>query len=307
MLRKTKFNTKAVHLIVCIFFAVCLWFYVSYVVFPEVTKPVTNIPVTIIGEDKLNSNHLSAKLISDSKVDVKVTAKRTLFKDITLKNARATVDVSSITGVGETTLKASVAFLSVPSSSAVINTDKAEVTFLVETYDEKELNVTADITKEPTDGYYINEMLPRNESDMTVTVSGGVEDVAKVYSVKTEKIDLSDTIDNATKDLLLIPVDENGKEVPNVKLSHPKVSLTFEIYKETSIPLSVELAEGEEDLKYTIEPSEVLLRGPASIIDGINSISVKNKSTGRIDIPEDTELVEGEPNRYSIKINEEGE
>ncbi len=307
MLRKTKFNTKAVHLIVCIFFAVCLWFYVSYVVFPEVTKPVTNIPVTIIGEDKLNDNNLSAKLISDSKVDVKVTAKRTLFKDITLKNARATVDVSSITGVGQVTLKASVAFLSVPSANAVINTDKAEVTFIVETYDEKELTVTADLAKEPTDGYYINEMLPKNESDMTVIVAGGAEDVAKVISVKTEKIDLSDATDNTTKDLVLLPVDENGKEVENVKLSHPKVSLTFEIYKEASVPLSLELAEGEEDLKYTIEPAEVLLRGPASIIDGIGTIWVKYRTSGRIDIPDGAELVEGEPTRYEITLTEEGE
>lgn len=304
MLGKTKFNTKAVHLILCIFFAFFLWFYVSYVVFPTVTHPVTNITVTIIGEDKLNDKNLSAKLISDDKVDVKVTAKRTLFKDITLKNARATVDVSSIQEPGEYTLKASVAFLSVPSSNAVINTDKAELTFLVETYDEKELTVAADVSKEPSDGYYINGIIPKNETDMTVKVSGIAEDVAKVVEIKTEKIDLSNAKDDTTKLLNLIPVDENNKVVESVKLSAQSISLTFEIYKEATIPLSSTLPEDMEEIEYTIEPEEVLFRGPASVMDGIDSIPVKYRASGYFEVPEGLELAEGESNNYKIIVDE---
>ncbi len=299
---KTKFNTKAVHLILCIFFAFFLWFYVSYVVFPEVTRPVTNITVTVIGEDKLNDRGLSAKLMSDDTVDVKVTAKRTLFNDITLKNARATVDVSSITETGTATLKASVAFLSVPSSSAVINTDKAEVTFLVETYAKKELAVTADVVKEPTDGYYINGD-PQSEGGMMVTVSGIEADVEKVMGVKTEKIDLSDATEDITKSFKLIPIDENGKEVDSVKLSTQSMSLTFKIYKEAAIPLSVELAEGMENVEFTLEPPAVLFRGPASIMDNLPPITVKYRASGWFTIPEGLELVEGETNTYKITVD----
>lgn len=302
MSEKTKLNTKAVHLILCIFFAFFLWFYVSYVVFPEVTRPVTNITVTVIGEDKLNDRGLSAKLVSDDKVDVKVTAKRTLFKDITLKNARATIDVSSINEAGTVTLKASVAFLSVPSSSAVINTDKAEVTFLVETYGKKELAVTADVVKEPTDGYYRNGD-PLSDGDMLVTVSGIKADVDKVTGVKTEKIDLSDAKENITKPFRLIPIDEDGKEVDSVKLSAQHMSLTFEIYKEAPIPLSVELTEDIEDVEFTLEPSEVRLRGPAEIMDNLPPISVKYRSPGWFTIPEGLELCEGETNTYKITVD----
>ncbi len=300
---KTKLNTKAVHFVFCIFFAFLLWLYVSYSVYPEVTKPITNITVTVIGEDKLNERNLSAKLISDDKVDVKVTAKRTLFNDINLKNARATVDVSSVTETGTVTLKASVAFLSVPSSSVVINTDKAEVTFLVETYDEKTLTVSPDIAKEPTGGYYINDFAPRNENDMTVTVSGIAEDVAKVAEVKTEKIDLSDASDDITKLLTLIPVDENGKKVESVKLSAQSISLKFEIYKEAAITLIVDPDEEVENVKYTIEPASVLLHGPASVIDAIPSIPVRFKSSGYFTVPYNTELVDGETNSYKIIVD----
>lgn len=300
MSKKTKFNTKAVHLILCIFFAFFLWLYVSYVVFPSVTKPVTNISVTVIGEDKLNESGLSAKLTSDDKVDVKVTANRSTFKDINLKNARATVDVSSIQKPGEYTLKASVAFLSVPSSDVDINNSKAELTFLVETYSEKDFPVETDIAKAPTDGYYINSTSAKNGNDMTVKVSGIAEDVSKVTDVKTEKIDLSDATEDTTMQLVLIPVDENGKKVESVKLSAEKIALTFEIYKEAAIPLTIENPEDVEGIKYTIEPAEIFFRGPAAVMDATPFIEVRYKASGSFKVPDGLELIEGEANTYKI-------
>lgn len=300
---KTKLNTKAVHLVLCIFFAFFLWFYVSYVVFPEVTRPVTNIPVTVIGEDKLNARGLSAKLIGDDTVDVKVTAKRTLFDNITLKNARATVDVSSIEKEGQSTLKAFVTFLSVPLSGDAINNDKAEVTFLVEEYKEKELAVTAVVAKEPLDGYYVNGD-PQSESGMMVKVSGIKADVEKVAEVKTEKIDLSHATDDISHSYRLIPLDEDGKEVESVKLSSQSILLKFEIYREAAIPLVVNPEEEPGDVKYTMEPTEVILRGPASIMDGNPTIPVRYRERGSFTIPRGLELVEGETNTYTITVEE---
>lgn len=301
---KTKLNTKAVHLVFCIFFAFFLWFYVSYVVFPEVTRPVTNIPVTVIGEDKLNARGLSAKLIGDDTVNVKVTAKRTLFDNITLKNARATVDVSTIEKEGQSSLKASVTFLSVPLSGDAINNDKASVTFLVEEYKEKDLAVTAVVTKIPADGYYINGD-PQSEGGMMVKISGIKNDVDKVMEVKTEKIDLSGATDDVTHSYRLIPLDENGKEVDSVKLSSQSILLNFEIYKEAAIPLIINPEEEPADVKYTMEPTEVILRGPASIMDANPSISVRFRERGSFTVPRGLELVEGATNTYTITFEEE--
>lgn len=301
---KTKFNTKAVHLILCIFFAFFLWFYVSYNVFPSVTKPVTNIPVTIIGEDKLNERGLSAKLISDDKVDVKVTANRTKFKDINLKNAMATADVSSLPCAGDYTLKASVVFLSVPSSELDVNNAKAELRFTVKPYDSKEFPVTADIAKEPTDGYYIDSTTAKNGNDMTVKVSGINEDVAKVVEVKTEKVDLSDATEDTTRNLVLIPLDENGKRVESVKLSAEKIALTFKLYKQAAIPLVVKPEEEPEDVKYTIEPTSVSFYGPAAAMDANPFIHIRYRSQGSFSIPEGLTLMEGATNTYTITTQE---
>ena len=301
---KTKLNTKAVHFVLCIFFAFLLWLYVSYAVFPSVTKPVTNIPVTIIGEDKLNERGLSAKLVSDDKVDVEVTANRTKFKDINLKNARATVDVSSIPDVGEYPLKASVAFLSVAASDIDINNSKAELIFTVKPYDSKDFPVTADIAKEPTDGYYIESVSAKNGNDMNVKVSGINEDVARVAEVKTEKVDLSDVTEDATRNLVLIPLDEDGKRVEAVKLSAEKITLTFEIYKQAAIPLVVKPEEEPEDVKYTIDPASVSFRGPASAMDANPFIHIRYRSQGSFSIPEGLTLMDGETNTYTITTQE---
>lgn len=305
MSKETKLNTRAVHFIVCLFFAFFLWFYVSYAVSPLVTKTITNIPVTIIGEDKLNDNNLSAKLLSDNKVDVKVTAERTLFKNITVKNARATVDVSAISEAGEKHLTASVSFLS--ASEAVVDTKKATVTFLVETYLEKDFPIVLGDIKTPSDGYYINNSAQFNNGT-TVKVSGITDDVEKVALVKTEKIDLSDAIDNVTMPYQLIPLDKDDKVVKDVKLSAEKASLTFEIYKEVLMPLFVEnVPESKKDIKYTIDPPEVLVRGPAAIIDQTPYIAIDYKSSGRIMIPRDVniEIDDAEPSKYSIIEEEE--
>lgn len=315
MSRETKLNTKAVHLVICIFCAFFLWIYVSYVVSPEITITITNIPVTVTGEDKLNKDGLSAKLISDDKVDVKVTAKRSQFRSITTKNARATVDVSSLTDEGNATLKATVSFVSVVVPAGDINTDKATLDFVVTPYASRKLPVEINVSKEPTGGYYVKDKIPVTESDKSVQVSGGENDVNAVYRVKTEKVDLSNVSDTVTKELSLICVDESGAEIEGLKLTPEKVSVTFEIYKEATIPLTVDIPEGEEKTEYILTPKEVKVTGPAAAVDALTEIKIGNlndlkyRTSGSIRLEEGIVFAEDEVNtRYEITFpTDEGE
>ncbi|MBR5536054.1 MAG: hypothetical protein IKU60_05340 [Clostridia bacterium] len=302
---KIKLNTKAVHFVICALCAFFLWFYVSYNVSPVVTKTIKNIPVSINNEDKLNTEGYSAKLTSDNKVDVKVTAKRKDFTKINLQNARATVDVSTLVGKkGPQPLEASVQFLS--ANYEDVDTKKAIVTFFVQEYEEAEFDITLGEIKEPSDGYYINGEAQFNNSS-TVKVSGIKDDVEKVSKVVTETINLTDAIDDITNPYQLIPVDENGKAVKDVRLSAEKVSLTFEIYKAALLPLVVEdIPESKADVKFTIEPSEVLVHGPAALIDEMTHIAVDYRSKGSIKTRNDDIFIDaGEPDTYEIKEEEE--
>ena len=315
MSRETKLNTKAVHLVICIFCAFFLWIYVSYVVSPEITLTITNIPVTVTGEDKLNKEGFSAKLTSDNKVDVKVTAKRSQFKSISTKNARATVDVSSLTEEGSASLKATVSFVSVVVPASDINTDKAILDFVVTGFDSRNYPVEINVGKEPTGGYYLENKTPVTEADKSVEVSGGEEDVNAVYRVKTEKVDLSNVTDTITRELSLICVDESGAEIEGLKLTPEKVSVTFEIYKEATIPLTVDIPEGEEKTEYVLTPKEVRVKGPAAAVDNLKSINIGNlndlkyRTSGSIKLEEGIVFAEDEITKYEITFptDEEGD
>jgi YbbR domain-containing protein len=316
MARKTKLNIKALHLVICIFCAFFLWFYVSYVVSPKITQTITNIPVTITGEEDLNNSGYSAKLISDNKVDVKVTADRGDFYKINAKNARATVDVSNFEDAGVYPLKASVSFVSVAIPTGDINTDKAFLEFEVSAYKTTKHPVYITWGKAPTDGYYVEKSDHVTESDSFTVVSGGEEDVKLVHKVETEKVDLSSVTDTVTKELALICFDEQGNEIKGVKLSPDKVSVTFTIYKEATVPLTVTLPEGEEKADFTITPKEVKVKGPAAAVDELTEINLgnlgelKRRPTGNIRTKKDgVVLAEDEVTKYEITFpqDEEGE
>lgn len=318
MERKTKLNVRALHLVICIFCAFFLWFYVSYVVSPEITRTITNIPVTITGEDKLNNEGYSAKLISDNKVDVKVTARRGDFYKINAKNARAIVDVSNLEtdGNAPATIKANVSFVSVAIPTGDINTDKAILSFEVSSYETRSLPVGITWGKAPTDGYYVEKSTHVTPKDETTEVSGGTEDVELVCRVETEKVDLSSVTDTVTKELALICFDEQGNEVEGVKLSPEKVSVTFTIYKEATLPLTVTLPEGEEKAEFTITPKVVKVKGPAKAVDELPEINLgtlgelKRRPTGTIRTnKEGVVIAEDEVTKYEITFpqDEEGD
>ncbi len=316
MERKTKLNTKALHLVICIFCAFFLWFYVSYVISPEITRTVTNIPVTITGEDVLNKNDLSAKLISDNKVDIKVTAPRGDFYKINAKNARATVDVSTITSKGEVALKPTVSFVSVTIPANNIKTDKASLHFEVSGYKTTNHPVIIERGKDPTDGYYVESANHVTAKDETTEVSGGVDDVESVYRIETEKVDLSNVTDTVTKELALVCLDEQGNEIEGLKLSPEKVSVTFTIYKEATLPLTVTIPEGDEKVDFTITPKEVTVKGPAAAVDELTEINIgslnelRRYPTGNIRInKEGVSFAEDEITKYEITFpqDEEGD
>lgn len=273
MLRKTKFNTKAVHLLLCIIAAFCLWVYVSYVENPDMTRWITNIPVTVTGEARLNENNLSAKVISDTKIDIKITAQRSMFKDLSAETIKAFVDVSSITQTGEANLTAQVTFPHSSTGITYVDRSKMDVKFSVEEYVTKEFTVNPVISKKPTDGYTVNAIFPEAEK-IIVKASGCLSDIEKLRRIDTEKIDLSDATDEITKTLSLIAADENGKSVDGIKLSMENVELTFEIYKEAAIPLIVEITNDDENLTYELNPTAVHVTGPAALVDAIEPITI---------------------------------
>ena len=279
--------------------------YVSYVENPDMTRTITNIPVVVTGETKLNENGFASKPL-DTKIDVKIRAKRNMFNDLTAKTMKATIDVSSLSAVGENTVTAS---LSYPFTSGVtFDRSQLEVRVNVEEYIKKEFEIQPNVAKNPSDGYLTHETVFADGK--YIEVSGCKGDIEKIVYISTEKLDLSDLTSDTEKTVTLTAVDANGKKVENVKLSSETAEITFVIYKQQSIPLSLELIGDSTNLDYEISPKEVMVHGPAQVVDALEPINLGRLNTAsytsggtysaRIPVPSGVELVENEPSEYTV-------
>lgn len=303
MFKRIKLNSRPVSLFICIFFAFCLWVYVSYVENPDMTRRISGIPVTIVGESKLNENYLALKSISKSTIDLKIKAKRNTFASLSPDNIKAKADVSSITQPGQSSVILTVEFPNSTSGITITDRNALEVKVNIEKYVTSEFNVVPNIEKKPSDGYYINTS-SYSDGEITVSVSGCESDINSIAYITTNGIDLSSANDNTARTVTFFAVDKDKKNVENITFSKASESILFEIYKEALIPLTFNLTGDSEYIKAVIEPDEVVLKGPAATIDAIESINIGNINefsydaqdvlTYTLKAPDGTEFADGD-------------
>lgn len=275
MAGKTKFNKSAIRLLLCIISAFCLWLYVSYVENPDMTRRITNIPITVTGETKLNENSLAVKSLSATTVDIKVRAKRNLFTGLTAESIKATADVSTITQAGENTLTVSITFPSSASSSAQItDRSKLDIKVNVEEYVTQTFTIEPVISQNPSNGYYVNSTALSNGDAMVLSASGCASNIAIIHHITTNEVDLSNTTDDRIVPLTFTAVDADGNVVENVTLASKRANAVFEIYKEAAIPLEVEVAGDDEELTYEMNPTAIYIKGPAALVDAVEPIKI---------------------------------
>ncbi len=311
MSERTNENKKLIYLLVCIVSAFCLWVYVSYVENPDMTRWIKNVPVTISGEAKLNENGFAVQEVSSTKIDIKVRAKRNLFGDLSPETIKATADVSSVNKTGENTITATVSF---PASSNITITDtsKMDIKVLIDEFASESFAVEPFISKELPGDYYINSV-NLNGGEMLLSASGCKSEIDKIHHISTSNVDLSQTTEDELLSLSFIAVDDSSKEISNVKLSLEKADVFFEIYKQTSIPLTLEVTGDDPELIYQLSQSSVRIFGPAKQIDELSHIRIgsvnefyyKNGSSAsfNVPLPQGISLAEGEEGKVEVSFS----
>lgn len=313
MLRKTKFNKKAVSLLLCIIAAFGLWVYVSYVENPDMTRWVKNIPVTISGETALNENGFAIREISNAKIDLKLSTKRNTFRNLSASTINAVADVSHISQTGKNTITVSVSF---PGTTGVTISDRSRthITVEVEDFAVQTFSVKPVITQNPPSGYFVNSVRLA-EGDMLLSVSGCKSLVEQVHHISTSDVDLSNAVDSVVYPLTFMAVDSDGKVVSGVNISTPNASVTFEIHKEAPLSLAVNLTGDDPDITYRLTPPAIYVSGPVSLIDSLEPLVVANINeysynagdtvTVNVTIPEGTTLRDKDPAQVDIQFTEQ--
>lgn len=271
MLRKNKkFNKNVISLLVCVAIAIGLWCYVAFVENPDMTRWITGVPITISGADALNEKGLSIQSISSERIDVKVRATRNQFRYLSSETITATADVSRISRTGSTSINITVSLPSSTPNASVVDRRKSSVTVLIEDFVEKEFEIEVNLSKEPANGYYIHSI--QYDIESKITVSGTATAISSIDCVKTVPIDLSSATSNVVYPASLVAYDSLGKEVGGVSFSLEKINVTFELYHKKTVPVSISYRSINSALSASVEPSDVTIDGPSSVIDAIDHI-----------------------------------
>ena len=102
--------------------------------------------------------------------------------------------------------------------------------------------------------------------------------VDSIVTLQTS-LDVSDYDKDFSKKLLIIPVDKNNEEVKGVSINQESVFAHAIVVKVKTVPLSLNIPNTESDelrlSGYSLEPSEIVIKGKPNIIDSVKEIKTE--------------------------------
>ena len=285
---KKKHNQKRIDIIISIVVAVILWIYVINIVNPPTSATFRNVPVTITGEEQLNSSGRALAIKEAYTATVDVSGSRNDMKKISGTDIALSIDVSNLAaGSNSVTVNAVM-----PTGIKLENIENKTVTVNVEEYvtEAKPVEVVLSGAGSGEEATILRSSLTQ------IGVSGAQSVVDKVAHVRVSG-DLSKADLDKEVELTLAgeAVDASGKVVPGVKLAQESINVTAVMYQTKSVPLSVPVTgsiwEGAA-LSESRIPDSITIKGPASRLSQISEIKAKEL---KIDGLYETSVMDIEP------------
>lgn len=235
--RKLIFNDKYL-IIISVLLAVVVWCATSMNLSPETTKTVT-VPVTVDFSDSAASQ-LGIKCFGEETIDVDVTVscKKYLAKDITADDLNVYLQTNTVTTNGNMEVP-----IRVDSGD---NKDFSVISYYPTVYkayfdveDEKVMDISIQYENDDfiRDGYVMGQELL---SESSVTVKGPKTYVSQVKSVVTS-VNFTESINTTqTLDATITPVDSYGNKVDYISFEtkNEKITLTIPVLKKTVLSVT---------------------------------------------------------------------
>lgn len=282
-------NNKLILFIISLIASAVLWIYVMTVVNPEGTRTVTGIPVTFSGEEMLREDQ---SLIITGGKSTTVTAQfhgknADLNKLLQHQDEiTAVVDVSRIRSAKNYSLSYE---LSLPSSVqdagiTVVDRSPSTVSFTVQKQITLPIRVVGDFSGvSVAEGY----MLEKASFDYDIVQVTGPEETVNAIEAARAVVVRNNLDKTVTDTVPFTLTDSAGKpiDMTDVTTDVDQLDVTLSVVKYKDIVLEVDLIDGggatSKDTVIEIEPKKITLSGDATVLDGINKITL-----GTIDLSE---------------------
>lgn len=253
--------------IISILIACGLWIYVMTDQNPIIERSV---------EVELKQANLPENMVvfnAPDRVTVKVRGSRSLITDDSEKLISASIDLKNVTE-GQQELPVKVSF----SHGDIISVSPEEVSVYVDTVSEKTVAVHPRVV-----GVFSDD-LTLGSSKITpseVTVRGAAHRLKNINKV-VAPVDVTDQKDNFQTVSDLVAVNDNGYDIPNMKIMPASVTVEATMVRQmitVDVPVKVimkgNLPDGVNVSKVEVVPKQVRITAPPSVLKDIAEVKTK--------------------------------
>lgn len=253
--------------IISILIACGLWIYVMTDQNPIIERSV---------EVELKQANLPENMVvfnAPDRVTVKVRGSRSLITDDSEKLISASIDLKNVTE-GQQELPVKVSF----SHGDIISVSPEEVSVYVDTVSEKTVAVHPRVV-----GVFSDD-LTLGSSKITpseVTVRGATHRLKNINKV-VAPVDVTDQKDNFQTVSDLVAVNDNGYDIPNMKIMPASVTVEATMVRQmitVDVPVKVimkgNLPDGVNVSKVEVVPKQVRITAPPSVLKDLTEVKTK--------------------------------
>ena len=269
------------NIVISILVSFVAWVFVVYNFSPMKSVTYTDIPITYVGETDLVQTGLGIGKTTTDTVDVTLKINRKDYNKISAEDIVANVDVSNAME-GSNGLSVMV---TPPEGTILENISNNSVSIDVVAGANKDVDLTS-VYSDQTDPD--REPIPTEMSYSRVSVLGAADNVAKVTAAVV-RID-ANYLGDAPKSFVAVPVavDKKGKEVPHVVVLPSEISFKATEGTVKTVQLNVNVRDNSEVGKTIDAPDTITIKGPATILKGIEAIDAEPINVSAI--AEDTSI-----------------
>lgn len=298
-----KNKQKIIVQLVCLLLSLGLWIYVTNIENPIKSYELSKVPVEIKNADSLKEAGLVLSPNQEFYVNLKIEGNNQDLFSIDKSDFTITVDLNEFV-LKNGANKIAVNIENAPSTVKIKNSNGLTITINTEAYSTKEVPVKSKINVISKSSYYV--ATPKFSPE-TIVVSGPESLVNKVTKVVAEGEE-SNAIKTIVKNYIVIPVDENDKEVTGIQLSQKWAEAIIEINEGKIVPIKINttgtLPSGLRLKSISSTTTEIGITGPESALSSINEIGTETINLSEIKDSTNIDVALGIPDGILIHNGE---
>ncbi len=235
---------KSFYMLVSVFLAFLLWLYVIDVEDPERSELFRDVTINVTGENILQSQGLTITSLSETEVDLQISAPFSVLSQLHNTNFSVSLDVSKLSTQGNFDLSYTLEIPSHISTNNLVleSRNPTQITVSVDKLYSQSYPINLVFRGSVAEGYQAGQ---HTISPETITLNGSVDAVSQVDRVVVV-LEQEEMQDRFSGELPVMLLDKNGDEIddPSIEISETSAYVTQPIVMEREIPLVVNFLPG---------------------------------------------------------------